>query len=134
MTLIELARKLRPLIEQAAASLDDRTASEGAQLFPTLKRDGSLVKAGTRINWHGTIKRAAVDLWDRPENAPDAAPTLWEDIAYRLGYRIAPATFTATNAASYGECLWFGDVLYKSLMSGNVYQPKDAPNVWEVVQ
>ena len=50
MTLIELARKLRPIIEQAAQSLDDKTASEGAELFPALKQDGSLVKAGTRIN------------------------------------------------------------------------------------
>ena len=33
MTYIEQARKLRPLIEQAAASLDDQTTSEGAALF-----------------------------------------------------------------------------------------------------
>jgi len=34
MTLIELARKLRPLIEKAAISLDDIDALEAPQLFP----------------------------------------------------------------------------------------------------
>ena len=36
MTHIEQARKLRPLIERAAASLPDKEASEGAALFPRL--------------------------------------------------------------------------------------------------
>lgn len=133
MTLLELAYKLRPLIEQAAGSLEDKEASEGVQLFPKLKQDGTLVKVGTRINWNGTLKRASVDLWDTEANNPDNAPTLWHDIAYRDGYRIAPEMFTATNAASMGECMWFGDVLYKSLMAGNVYTPAQAPTAWEVV-
>ena len=34
MTLIELARKLRPYIEKAAISLDDIDAIEATQLFP----------------------------------------------------------------------------------------------------
>lgn len=128
------AIRLRAIVEQAAVSLDDQTASEAATLFPRLKNDGSLIKAGTRINWNGTIKRAAVDVWDRAENNPDNAPTLWEDIAYRQGYRIAPETFTATNAASKGEKLWFGDELYESLMDGNVYTPEQYPDGWELIE
>ena len=75
------ALKLRALIEQASASLPDKEASEGASLFPRLKQDGALVSAGTRINHNGTIKRAAVDLWDTETNSPDNAPSLWEDIS-----------------------------------------------------
>ena len=133
MTLIEQARKLRPIIEQASASLDDQTASDAVTLFPKLKQDGSLIKAGTRIDWHGKLKRATVDLWDTAENNPDNAPALWTDIAYREGYRIAPETFTATNAAALGEYMWFGDALYESLMAGNVYTPGQAPTAWRVV-
>lgn len=133
MTYIEKARELRKLIVQASTSLDDQEASEGAELFPKLRQDGSLIAAGTRINWNGTIKRAAVDLWDTAENTPEAAPTLWEDIAYRQGNRIAPEVFTATNAASKGERLWFGDVLYESLADGNVYTPEAWPGGWEMV-
>lgn len=61
MTLVELALKLRPIIERAASSLDDKTASTASTLFPRLKQDGSLVKYGTRINWNGEqIGRAHV--------------------------------------------------------------------------
>ena len=86
MNYIEQARKLRPIVEQAASSLDDQTASTAASLFPRLKEDGSLVSAGARINWNGTIKKAAVDLWDTAENNPDNAPSLWQDIEYKDGY------------------------------------------------
>lgn len=134
MNLIELARKLRPLIEYAAEGLADKEASEGVQLFPKLKQDGSLVKANTRINWNGTLKRASVDLWDTEQNNPDNAPTLWHDIAYRDGYRIAPETFTAVNAAAKDECMWFGNTLWKSTMNGNVYTPVQAPNAWVLME
>lgn len=129
----EEAMKLRSIVEIAAVSLDDKTASEGAPLFPRLKQDGSLVRAGTRINWHGTIKRAAVDLWDTEANNPDHAPTLWEDIAYKQGYRIIPETITAGTAFSKDECGWWGDVLHKSLIDANVYTPAAYPAGWEVV-
>lgn len=128
------ALRLRAIVEQAAASLPDKEASEGAALFPRLKADGSLVSAGTRICWNGTIKRAAVDLWDTDANTPDAAPTLWEDIAYRQGYRIIPATITAGTAFAQGECGWWGDVLYKSLIASNVWTPDAYPAGWEAVQ
>lgn len=128
------ALRLRAIVEQAAASLDDQTASEGAALFPRMKGDGSLVSTGTRINWGGVIKRAAVDLWDTAENTPDAAPTLWEDIAYRQGWRIIPATITAGAAFAQGECGWWGDTLYKSLIASNVWTPDAYPAGWEVVR
>ena len=134
MNLIELARKLRPIIEQAAASLDDRTASEAETLFPRLKNDGSLIAAGTRINWRGALKRAAVALWDTEANDPDHAPTLWEDIAYRQGHRIIPAVITATAAFDEGELGWWGDVLYRSKIPANVHTPAEYPQGWEKVE
>ena len=130
---IAKARKLRPYIVQASASLDDASASNAAELFPTLKQDGSLVRAGTRINWHGVIKRAANDLWDTEANDPDNAPHLWEDIAYKQGYRIIPETITAGTAFAKDECGWWNDVLYKSLLEANVYTPEQYPAGWEVV-
>ena len=133
MTLIELARKLRPIIEQAAVHLDDQTASAGAELFPSLKRDGTLVKAGTRINWKGTIKRAAVDLWDTEANTPENAPALWEELAYRHGIRIIPNTITVTEAFSKGEQGWWHDEVYESLIDANVYTPEQYPAGWTLV-
>lgn len=130
---IKKARKLRPYIVQASASLDDASASNAAELFPALKQDGSLIPAGTRINWHGVIKRAAVDLWDTEQNDPNHTPGLWEDISYREGYRIIPTTITAGTAFAKDECGWWGDKLYKSLIAANVYTPDGYPAGWEVV-
>ena len=130
---LERARQLRAMIEAASANLSDADASTSAELFPRLKQDGSLVSVGTRINWNGTIKRAAVDLWDRSENNPDNAPTLWEDIGYRDGIRIIPETITAGTAFAKDELGWWGDTLYKSLLDANVWTPEQNASGWEKV-
>lgn len=110
-----------------------KSASEGATLFPRLKQDSSLIPAGTRINWHGIIKRATVDLWDTEQNDPNHTPGLWEDIAYREGYRIIPDVITAGTVFAKDECGWWGDTLYKSLIDANVYTPEQYPAGWEAV-
>ena len=130
---LERARQLRAMIEAAAGNLTDADASTAAELFPRLKQDGSLVSAGTRINWYGNVKRAAVDLWDRTENNPDNAPTLWEDLAYRDGIRIIPETITAGLAFAKDELGWWGDTLYKSLLDANVWTPEQHASGWEKV-
>lgn len=111
----------------------DAQASKATALYPTLKGNGALVSAGTRINWNGTIKKAAVDLWDTAENTPDAAPTLWEDISYKDGYRIIPETITATTAFDLDEIGWWKDEKYKSKLAANVYNPEQYPDGWEKV-
>ena len=132
--ILEQARRLRPVIEKAAESLSDHDASIAPTLFPALKQDGQLVRAGTRINWRGTIKRAAVDLWDTADNDPDHAPTLWEDILYRDGVRIIPEVITAGMAFVDGELGWWGDALYRSKLPANVYTPAQYPDGWEAVE
>ena len=133
MTILEQARKYRAIIEKAMALTDDKVASEAPDLFPTLTENGSLVTAGARINWNGTLKRAAVDLWDTESNNPDNAPSLWEDIDYREGYRIIPETITVGTAFAKDECGWWGEDLYKSLINANVYTPVAYPAGWEKI-
>ena len=133
MNPIEIAKKLRPIVEQAAASLDDKTASEAPTLFPRLKQDGSLVRAGTRINWNGSVMKAAVDLWDTADNSPDNAPTLWETLDYKDGYRIIPDTITATGAFAKGERGWWNGELYESKVESNVYTPEQYADNWTEV-
>lgn len=130
MSYIEQARKLRPLMVKAAQSLDDKDASEAVALYDGMKYDGSLISAGTRINWGGTLKMAAVDLWDYEENNPDNGPDLWADIAYKNGIRIIPATITAGEAFAKGELGWWNDSVYESLIDANVYTPEAYPDGW----
>lgn len=134
MDILEKARLLRKNIITSSASLEDKIASETPELFGRLNENGDLIKAGTRINWKSLLKRAAVDLWDTKENNPDNAPTLWEDIAYKEGYRIIPETITAGTAFMKDECGWWKDTLYKSTLDNNVWTPEQNPSGWEEVE
>ena len=139
----EIAERTRPLTDEEVTALlikqqinsldiDDATASRMADYFPGLTGGGALVKVGTRINWVGVIKRAAVDLWDTAENTPDAAPNLWEDLEYRDGVRIIPAVITVGKAFARDELGWWGDILYRSKVDANVYTPEQYAANWEV--
>lgn len=130
----ENAAKLHRTIMAGIELISDKQASEGVALYPEMRYENALIKAGTRINWNGVLKRAAVDIWDTEQNNPDNAPALWEDIAYKLGYRIIPEVITSTLAFSFDEIGWWGDKLYKSLLDANVYTPEQYPAGWEVVE
>ena len=130
------AERIRAQVEAGAAALPDAEASIEPSLTRKMRYDGSLIKAGTRIDWGGVLKRSAVDLWDTEENNPDNAPDLWEDVLYRDGIRVIPAVITAGLAFSYGELGWWGDVLMRSILPGektNVYTPEQYPAAWEKV-
>lgn len=127
----EREKRFHAVIATACKLVDDQTASIAPELFGRLKEDGSLVEHGTRINWNGTLKKAAVDLWDTKENNPDKAPDLWADLLYRLGHRIIPDVISVTLSFSKGETGWWGDVLKRSKADNNVWTPDQYPEYWE---
>lgn len=128
------AMQIRALAMSSAADMDDANASTLPEMFPMLKGDGSLVRAGTRINWNGQLKKAAADLWDTAENNPDNAPTLWDDINYTNGYRTIPEAITANLAFSKGEKGWWKDAAYESIFDGaNVWNPEQFPAGWKKI-
>lgn len=130
------ALRYRAQVEAGAAALPDKDASVEPSLTRSMRYDGALIPAGTRINWGGILKRAAVDLWDTEENNPDNALDLWENVLYRDGIRVIPEVITAGLAFSFGELGWWGDVLYRSIRPGektNVNTPDEYPAGWEVV-
>ena len=126
------AMKLRAAMVTASESLDDKTASTAPEMFGKLKQNGALVKAGTRINWNGVVKKANVDLWDTAENSPDNAPTLWSNLAFHDGYRIIPEVFTAELAFSEGETGWWEQdgCYYTANANGTVWTPAEYPSAW----
>lgn len=130
------AERIRAQVEAGAAALPDAEASIEPSLTRKMRYDGSLIKAGTRIDWGGVLKRAAVDLWDTEGNNPDNALDLWENVLYRDGIRVIPDVITAGLAFSYDEHGWWGDVLMRSILPGektNVYTPEQYPSGWEEV-
>jgi hypothetical protein len=134
MSLIEKARVQRELILKAMEILNDQDASRVPEFYTTLKYDGSFVPNGARVNWNGVLKKAVVDIWDREENNPDNAPTLWVNIDYKDGVRIIPATITVSTMFAKDELGWWNDILYKSLVDANVYTPDQYAANWIVVE
>ena len=133
MTILKQAKAIRSAMDKLAENATDAVASMTAIAFPQLKEDGGLIRSGTRINWKGVIKKAAVDLWDAAENNPDNAPALWEDIQYKEGYRIIPEVITVGLVFAKDECGWWNDKLYKSLIDANTYTPEQYAAGWEIV-
>lgn len=134
----ERFKHIHTAVAEGRKLLDDKTASIAPELFwkmtyPDRDPDDeiTLIEHGTRINWNGTLKRAAVDLWDIAENNPDNAPGLWEDINYRAGHRIIPDVITVGLVFSNGETGWWGDVLKRSKADNNVWTPDQYPDYWE---
>lgn len=134
MTPQEQARRLRPFIEKATASLSDADASMCAQLFPQMKYDDSLIDAGARINWNGVIKVAASSLWDREQYNPDNAPNLWEDLDYKEGIRIIPEIISYAKRFAQDELGWWENEIYRSKVNDNVYTPAQYAANWELVE
>ena len=126
------AMKLRAAMVAASESLDDKTASTAPEMFGKLKQGGALVKAGTRINWNGVVKKANVDLWDTAENSPENATDLWSDLAFHDGYRIIPTVFTAEIAFSDGETGWWEQdgCYYTANADGTAWNPVEYPSAW----
>lgn len=133
MTKAQLEKIIQALVALRDSATDEQ-AVDAAVLYPTMKYDGALVQNGTRINWNGSLKRATVDLWDREENNPDNAPTLWEEINISGGYREIPETITAGLAFAKDECGWWKGKLYRSLIDSNVWTPDQYAAGWELVE
>ena len=133
--LLDKARAQKGRRQAIATDLPDSLASKYPSIYRGMAYDGALITAGTRIRWGDVVKKAAVDLWDRAENSPDNAPTLWADLDYHRGYRVIPEVITVTLAFSKGEIGYWPptDSLYRAKRDGVVHTPAVYPADWEAV-
>ena len=130
-------KQMEQIVEQLKAMREaatDETAETTPALFPTLKQDGGLIKAGTRIQFNGKVYKARVDLWDNPGNDPATADTLWVEVKKQGDYREIPEVIEPALAFSKGEIGIWKNQLYRSLIDNNVWNPEAYPAGWEVVQ
>lgn len=132
--IIENAKNIRKIVLKNIESFSDQDISQVPDILNKLTENGELIKSGTRINWKGVVKKAAVDLWDTVENNPDNAPTLWEDLPYKNGIRIISEILTATTAFAKDEQGYWGENLYISLIDANVWTPEVYPAGWQLVE
>lgn len=76
MTLTELAKQLRPIIEQSAATLPDETALQGVQLFP-MWGPGLSVSTGQRYQYNGVLYKVQQAHTTQDGWEPNKTPAMW---------------------------------------------------------
>ena len=124
MTLIELARKLRPFIEKAAAFLDDVDALEAVDLFPNWDDDSHEYKVDDRVKFEGTLYRCLQAHTSQAGWTPVAAPSLWAKVLIP-DPDVVPDWEQpgSTNPYMKGDKVKFNDKVWVSTIDNNVWQP-----------
>lgn len=131
MTLLELARKLRPYIEKAALSLDDIDALEAINLFPNWEA-GKQFEVGARANYEGILYKCLQTHTAQEAWTPTAAPSLWAKVLIP-DENVIPEWEQpdSTNPYMKGDKVTFEGNIYESTIDNNVW----APNVygWQAI-
>lgn len=123
MISIAKARLLRRLIELASASLSDKDALDGVELFPHWQDDKDYV-TGDRVSYNGTLYKCLLDHTAQPSWTPDVSPSLWvrvDDPGEEWPEWRQPTGSTDAYAkgakVSHNEKHWISD------FDGNVWEP-----------
>lgn len=133
MTLVELARKLRPFIEKAAISLTDDDAAEAVNLFPQWKED-ELYKVGVRVNYEQTLYKCLQQHTSQIGWAPDVAPSLWAKVLIPDPHVIPDwEQPSSTNPYMKGDKVRFEGQIYESAIDNNIWSPRDYPAGWILI-
>ena len=134
MTLIELARKLRPLIEKAVISLDDTDAIDAVTLFP--EWDGAAAYlVGDRVKYHNILYKCLQNHAAQASWNPEAAPSLWAKVLIPDPEVIPDwEQPDSTNPYMKGDKVRFDGHIYESAIDNNIWSPSAYPNGWLLIE
>lgn len=133
MTLLELARKLRPYIEKAAISLSDEDALEAVNLFANWVPEHSY-EVDDRVNYEGTLYKClqahtSQEVWN-----PKDAASLWAKVLIPDANVIPEwEQPDSTNAYMIGDKVMFEGQAYESLINNNIWSPAAYPAGWKAI-
>lgn len=133
MTLVELARKLRPYIEKAAGSLTDEDALEAIDLFPQW-RIGVAYAKDTRVKFENILYKCLQAHTSQEAWTPTAAPSLWAKVLIP-DENVIPEWEQpdSTNAYMKGDKVMFEGQVYESAIDNNIWSPAAYPAGWTLV-
>jgi len=134
MTLLELARKLRPFIEKAAISLDDADAIEAVQLFPEWSAEAEKYEKDVRVKFDNILYRCLQEHVPQEGWNPVAAPSLWAKVLIP-DENVIPEWEQpdSTNAYQIGDKVKFEGKTYESLINNNIWSPAAYPAGWKEI-
>lgn len=131
--LVDLAIKLRPYIEKAAANLDDADALEAVQLFPKWEPNIKYEK-DDRVRYENILYRCLQPHNSQESWTPLAAASLWAKVLIP-DENIIPdwEQPDSTNAYQIGDKVRFEGKIYENLIDNNVWSPAVYPTSWREV-
>lgn len=131
--LVDLAVKLRPLIEKAATSLEDADALEAVQLFPQWN-ESTRYKEGDRVRFQNILYKCLLNHIAQPTWSPIAAPSLWAKVLIPDPEAIPEwEQPESTNAYQIGDKVMFEGKIYESVIANNIWSPAAYPAGWKEV-
>lgn len=134
MTLIELATKLRALIEKSAQSLDDADALEAITLFPSWAANTAYA-AGTKVRHGGVLYSVLQNHTSQNGWEPDVAPSLFAKVLIPDPSVIPEwEQPDSTNPYKKGDKVRFDGKVYESLIDNNIWSPSAYPAGWQLVE
>lgn len=123
MTLIELAKKLRPYIEKAATSLPDEDALEAVQLFPNWDATATYA-VGDRVRYDGILYSCLTAHTAQADWTPAAAPSLWTKVLIPYANVIPEwEQPDSTNPYMTGDKVTHNGKTWVSTCDNNVWEP-----------
>ena len=134
MTLMELAIKLRPLIEKAAESLDDTDALEAVNLYPEWSGDSIPYVLGYRVRFNGLLYKVLQAHTSQPDWTPIAAPSLFAKVLIPDPTVIPEwEQPDSTNPYMKGDKVTYNGQVWESTIDNNVWVPGTG-NLWKLVE
>ena len=124
MTLTELARKLRPLIEKAAISLDDADALEAKELYPQWSSEGVGYFANDRVRYEGTLYKVLQSHVSQESWTPTTAPSLFAKVLIP-DPDVVPEWEQpdSTNPYQIGDRVSHNGKIWENTIKNNVWEP-----------
>ena len=124
MTLLDLARKLRPYIEKAALSLNDEDALEAKELYPQWSGNGISYKVNDKVRYNGILYKVLLAHTSQESWMPTAAPSLFAKVLIP-DENIIPEWEQpdSTNGYQIGDRVMFENKIYESLINNNIWSP-----------
>lgn len=134
MTLIELARKLRPYIEKAAASLSDEDALEAVNLFPSWNSSEEIYSVGDRVLYNDILYKCLQSHTPQSNWNPETATSLWAKVLIP-DENVIPewGQPDSTNAYQIGDKVMFNGQVYESVIANNIWSPAAYPAGWQAI-
>ncbi len=135
MSILDRARAMRAKYITLAQNAPDELLSSGDYLsvFDPLCGDGSLIPARSVRRHDGQLYRANVDCWDRADNSPNTAPTLWTQITLEEWPDWVQPT-GAHDAYGVGDQVTHNGKHYISQIDGNTTVPGSDERWWNEPQ